>query len=82
MCYLLVVFLYLPLQSFKRVIKHWTSSQCGDACCMGREQRRKHSVETLFKKHTHPQQEIVVGDMLRRNDIMFRPKTGKRSLAG
>lgn len=29
----------------------------------------------FFNAHTLTQHEIVVGDMLKRNDIMFRPKT-------
>lgn len=36
----------------------------------------------FFNAHTLTRQKIVVGDMLKRNDIMFRPTTGKPRLAG
>ena len=43
----------------------------------------KASVETFFKKApTLSQQEMVVSEMPRRDDIRFRPKMGKRSPAG
>lgn len=82
MCYLSVIFLYLPLQSFKRLL-----SSTGLALGLLMHIILIDNGEEIlcsniaFNAHTRTQQEIVVGDMLRRNDIIFRPKTVKCSLA-
>lgn len=82
MCQHPVIFLHLPLQSVKRVIKHWACSVSLGTCCVDREQRRNTVLKHFFfNAHTITQEEIVVGDMLRRNDLIFRPNAAKCRLA-